>query len=589
MKRSVMLLIVGSLMVAGGGVMPASAQLFGSDAKNWEKVLVELKKINARLVTLHTRDLPTLHGNQADLKDQVDHIRGMFPGLQGKLEENNTRQEERLRQLEARLGQVDSAVKSALARQTQVQQEEIAGFKKDMTGKFEELKQSLAKDTETIAAANQAQLQAIQEQNQKAWVSMKQQLDKQADLTGQVIDHLTRILDSTGRQYQEVTRRLEGLKTALSANRETLAAGFKAIEENNKVVNANTGAITKVLKKGFTEQEQIRQKVEALGGALTQARAQVETTRKAIGALKEILDPKLDQVIQNQAEHAARTGEVQKVLAEGHARIVEHLSASQKRQARFDEKFNTLIDTTQALLTHSGKVGEQVSQLGGKVDTAQTGVQVANEKIVKLIEVLKVMAADQQKLDGIQQGVGALQSQAEAARAREETLLKNTEQIRQGLGALQTQAEAARAHEETLLKNTEQIQQGLGALQTQTEAARAREETLLKSTGQIQQGLGALQTQTEAARAREETLLKSTELIRQGLGALNTLAAASQSREEKILQQVQKEGAAVQKRLEDLRRKANVTIARNDDILKLLKTKGAPAGARKPSAPGKKG
>jgi len=431
MKRLASFLIAWFLLFCAVAAAPASAQLFGSEAKNWEKVLVELKKINARLVTLHTRDLPTLHGNQADLKDQMDNVRGLLPALQGKMEESNTRQDQRFGQLDARIGQIETLVKGELERQTVKQQAELTGFKKDMVDKFEQLKLGLARDMETFAASNQKQFQGMKDQNDKAAAAMKLQLDKQADLSGKVIDHLGGILDAGARQYQDLDRRLDTLQQALATSQKTLAGGFSAIEANNKVVNANTGTITEVLKKGFTEQEKIRLKVEALETALAKTGANVDMTRKAIGTLKEILDPKLDQLTRGQADFETRQGEARQMLTAGQKQIFDQLAADQTRQKQTEEKFGKLVDSTQAIITHSGRTGEQITQLVGKVEHNQGEVNLANEKLTKLIEILKTMAQDQQKL---------------------ENLLKSDAEIRESLADLRRKANVAISRNDDILK-----------------------------------------------------------------------------------------------------------------------------------------
>lgn len=514
MKPLTQIMIASILILLTGGATPASAQLFGSDEKNWEKVLIELKKINARLVSLNNKDLPTLHSNQADIMEQTHTMRSMLPGIQGKMEELRSNQTDQLGEMQARIGQIETFVQGELARQGELQKGEMSGFKKDVADKFDQLRQGMAQDMEQMAAGNQAQFRQMTQNNDAALAAMKLQLDKQADMTVQVIGHLTKVLEVNEKQYQTLNTRLDGLQQAVSANAQVLNAGFVAIESNNRVVNANTDTITRVLKKGFTDQEKLQLTLDGMGTEFKQGQANLELTRQAIGKLKEILDPKLDALAAGQS-----------AVVSGQKQVAAQIGTIETGQTQVTERFNKLVETTQALLTHTGQVGERLNTLGGKMETGQGDVQLTNQKLGKLIDILKAMAQEQQKFDHLITGQGEIR-----------TAVAGSEQ-----------------------KITNMIL-GLGQVK--------------KAVSDDQEKLGhILNNQNELRKMVISASAQSGQVLSTSLEVEKAVTGAS-AKVDQVLQGSQQFGEA----LADLRRKANVNISRNDDILKIIKGAGGGKG-----------
>lgn len=497
------------------GVNPASAQLFGSDEKNWEKVLIELKKINARLVSLHNKDLPTLHHNQAEMMEQVGGLRSMMPGIQGKMEELRSNQSDQLTQVQARIGQIETFVQGEMTRQADLQKGEMNGFKTDVAAKFDQLRQGMAQDMEQMAAANQGQFQQMTQNNEAALAAMKLQMDKQADMTGKVIGQLTKIVEANANQFQTLNTRLDSLHQMVTANSQTLNAGFVSIESNNRVVNANTDTITRVLKKGSADQEKMQSAVVAMGAEMSKAQGNIKLTRDAMGALKDILDPKLDGLAAGQAR-------LQEGLAGGQKQIADQVGAMQSGQVQITERFNKLVETTQAMLTHSGQVGERLNQLGGKMESGQGDVQLNNQKLGKLIDILKTMAQEQQKFDHLITGQGQIQTAIAGDKQKIDNLILGLGQVHKAVSGDE--------------QKMNQLLNGQNEVRKVVIAASAQSGQVLSASLQVEKAVSG-------TAARMEQILKGNQ--------------------------------AFQEALTDLRRKANVNISRNDAILKALKQSGA--------------
>jgi Mg2+ and Co2+ transporter CorA len=101
------------------------------------------------------------------------------------------------------------------------------------------------------------------------------------------------------------------------------------------------------------------------------------------------------------------------------------------------EKFNKLIDLSAELATHSSELESSlVGQLkeSAQIDDARNSkVDLANEKLSRLIEILKVIAKGQEKLGPVAASLGNMQKeQAE--------IKKNQEEIKEALADLRRKA-----------------------------------------------------------------------------------------------------------------------------------------------------
>ncbi len=539
MKRLLNFLWISIFLSLVFSASPASAQLFGSDEKNWEKVLIELKKINARLVSLHNKDLPTLHRNQAEMMDQVGSLRNMLPGIQGKMEELRSNQSDQMSGIQNRIGQIESFVQGEMSRQGDLQKAELSGFKKDVADKFDQLRQGMAQDMEQMATANQGQFQQMTQNNEAALTAMKLQMDKQADKTGQVIGHLSKILEANASQFQTLNTRMDSLNQMVMTNSQALNSGFVAIESNNRVVNANTDTITRVLKKGFTEQEKVQVAVATLGAEISKAQDNIKLTRDTIGLLKGIIDPKLDALTRGQATLQNGQSTVQQSVVSGQKQIADQVGAMQAGQVQITERFNKLVETTQAMLTHSGQVGEQLNQLGGKVVSGQGDMQLNNQKLGKLIDILKAMAQEQQKFDHLLNGQGKIQTSLASDQQKIDNLIL-------GLGQVHKMASGEEQKIDNLILGFSQVHK------------------MVSGEGQKLDQL--INGQNEVRKAVIATSAQSGQVLSASLEVEKTVTGSSAR-----MEHIMKGNQAFQEALADLRRKANVNISRNDAILKKLK------------------
>ena len=141
--------------------------------------------------------------------------------------------------------------------------------------------------------------------------------------------------------------------------------------------------------------------------------------------------------------------EVQKV------QIVKSLKALQAQNAASSETLGTLKELTSELAIHSAELENSVvGQLKDSVQKEEARnikVDLANEKLSRLIEILKMIAKGQAKLDPVATTLGAVQkSQAD--------LKKNQEEIKKALADLRRKANVNISRNDDLKKTLRQLQ-----------------------------------------------------------------------------------------------------------------------------------
>lgn len=109
-----------------------------------------------------------------------------------------------------------------------------------------------------------------------------------------------------------------------------------------------------------------------------------------------------------------------------------------------DEKFNKLIDLSTELAIHSTELESsmvgQLKESAQKDDAGNTKVDLANEKLSRLIEILKTIAKEQAKLGPVATTLGTMQKEQGALQKAQAGLKKNQEEIMKALADLRRKA-----------------------------------------------------------------------------------------------------------------------------------------------------
>ena len=116
----------------------ASADVFGTDDETWERVFIDLKKINSRLVRLETSQIGSLRNQLEDLLRQIEEVKQTLPQLQGSVELNKSETISSLSKIRSQISDLDAEVRNQVLAKIKKQSKILDRFQKDQ--------QSLKKD-----------------------------------------------------------------------------------------------------------------------------------------------------------------------------------------------------------------------------------------------------------------------------------------------------------------------------------------------------------------------------------------------------------------------------------------------------------
>ncbi|TDJ52813.1 MAG: hypothetical protein E2O43_03265 [Nitrospina sp.] len=347
----------------------ASAQLFGGDNNKWERILLEIKKLNTRIVE---KVIPQIDRINSDIKkikieisrvktevrnvrsgnnnlsEQIDTLSNMIPGIQSSMEQSQVRAMQQIQALGKRLEQLDA-------------------IKQEVATQLGSLKDSMAKDMEQIAELNQGAFQGLIKSNEKHLRNQNARVDKSIAI------------------MTEMAKGGANTSEALAVLQAGLVENSKARSEQNK-------KIIDILSKSLKEQQAAAIEIDALGGNQAKSDENVRYARETMVALKGILDKRLaeidktQQALQAQNDQAMQDADL----------IKQNLQITDQKINKLAEGLQAIhnqgIDTTKSMLTNASEVNQ-------KIDENRAEVKLTSEKITKLIEILKAIAEKQGKLE----------------------------------------------------------------------------------------------------------------------------------------------------------------------------------------------
>jgi DNA repair exonuclease SbcCD ATPase subunit len=181
---------------------------------------------------------------------------------------------------------------------------------------------------------------------------------------------------------------------------------------------------------------------ETLLANIVETNKNIDQNRKTMGVLQEILNQRLTSAAQEQASGEARvtravqkntelinnnlkvadekinrlaatlkTLEAQKIETDSALNTLlntlkEDLGHVQASNQTADPKLNILIDASQQIAAQSSQIQLGLQESVKGVGASQAKVDLANQKLAKLIEILKTIAAEQEKAQQVLKGQG---------------------------------------------------------------------------------------------------------------------------------------------------------------------------------------
>ena len=423
----------------------AFAQLFGSDEENWKKVFLELKKINHRLVTLETVEIDSLKNHLENLLREIEEVKYTVPQLQGVVELNKSETLSGLNKTNAKLDDLTAEVKNQVLSKIHQQNKTLELFR-----------QGLAQDMEKFEQTSKTNFQDFSVVNNKTLGQVVQQLEAQSATTKKGFDETialfrTDVIPAMAEENQ--TNRKIIIAQLTQANKDT-QKNLETFSAKNQQLNQK---LIKILQESLKQELETKPLLDAIKkdmGVIQEIL--VGTNQDIAGNHSVIAEVKKAMVITNKNlivadEKTNKLAESLKALQVKNRVSNEALGALKaglEQAGEFnklaDKKFNKLIDLSSKLAVHSteleSSVTGQLKDSAQKEDTRTTKVDLANEKLSRLIEILKAVVKEQAKLDPVAKALSDIQKKQKALQKAQAGFIKDQAAVKEALADLRRKA-----------------------------------------------------------------------------------------------------------------------------------------------------
>ena len=410
------------------------------DEEYHKKILEALKRMNIRLVR-EANKMESLKSVQNSLLNQIMAMRTSIEQIQATGELNKSEMLASVEGLKNKILTVESHLKNEVMIALDGQRQDNKRYQEQFSTVLSQLKDSLATDMEGLSKANQQQFNVFSETNNKQLQQIVNALEDQNRklLQTQALfkTDLIPALDTQG----DETRR--ALVTELSQAR--------AIQENffdsrHKQTLASLGTL--------------QEKNKALIGVLKKIILIDETTSKNVDQTKKmivILQEVLVQRMKNIAEAEANLKvHLDKGLIDIKGNQKKTTSQLERMVSSSDKLKKQSTQIEKSIQLSEANISSQSSQLGQslrqRIDSARAQSELSNEKLSRLIDILKSFAVEQEKIDKALQTFSVNQGKSEQILQGQKKLDVTQKKITEALKDLRRKANVNISRSEDILK-----------------------------------------------------------------------------------------------------------------------------------------
>ena len=423
----------------------AFAQLFGSDEENWKKVFLELKKINHRLVTLETVEINSLKNHLENLLREIEEVKYTVPQLQGVVELNKSETLSGLNKTNAKLDDLTAEVKNQVLSKIHQQNKTLELFR-----------EGLAQDMEKFEQTSKTNFQDFSVVNNKTLGQVVQQLEAQSATTKKGFDETialfrTDVIPAMAEENQ--TNRKIIIAQLTQANKDT-QKNLETFSAKNQQLNQK---LIKILQESLKQElenkpllDAIKKDMEVIQEILVGTNQDIAGNHSVIAEVNKamVITSKNLIVADEKTNKLAESLKALQVKNRVSNEALGALKAGLEQAGEFnklaDEKFNKLIDLSSKLAVHSteleSSVTGQLKDSAQKEDTRTTKVDLANEKLSRLIEILKAVVKEQAKLDPVAKALSDIQKKQKALQKAQAGFIKDQAVIKEALADLRRKA-----------------------------------------------------------------------------------------------------------------------------------------------------
>ena len=415
-------------------------------------ILEALKRMNSRLINIETNSLRSIKDVQKSLLNQVMTIQPSIEQIQSTGELNKSEMLASIRRAEGRIVGIENHLKTEVMPKLDKQTQEDKKFKIEFSALIDQLKNSLIADMKSIFKANEKHFKMFsdgnKEQLQKVVNVLENQNKNLIAAQGLFRTDLIPALDTQSEKTRkalitELAQARASQKNFLKSNHKQMVSSLATIDEKNKM-------LIEIFKKSILVDEKTKILTEEIQRNLTGANLNIIQTKKLIEqmgkSLLEIKDTQkgvktpLNILVNTSKKINQETSEAQKNLKIS----VERLTDSSKSQSELsNEKLSRLIDILKTFAIEQGKVDQALQMFlaeQGKIDQVLQGQK-------KLDVVMQTQEKVGQALQG--QGLESISSQ--------ETILKAQQEIKKALKDLRNKANVNISRNDDILKKIKKI------------------------------------------------------------------------------------------------------------------------------------
>jgi len=415
----------------------ASAQLFGSDEENWKRLFHELKKINSRLVKLENDEILNLRYQLEDLLRQIEEMKQILPQLQGAVELNKSETNSKVKKLDAKLSDLQAEIKHQVLHKITQQGKTLD----NVNEKQKKLKEGLAQDMEQFQRVNKESFNNFASINKSMLETIVQRLVSLDETTKKNFEDMKGLFisDVIPAMAKENQENRTVILQHLSASRETSDKTLENLSvKNQKLID--------ILEENLIQGAETKNQVEAINKNIDSVDKSVKVINKSVTTVNNnlvVMDKNITVNNKNLMvadEKMNKLAETLKALQTQHSASNENLATLNDSLGKIqaldqlaDEKINKLIENSTTMVTHANQLEtsilSQLKQSSQKEDSNQDKIDLANEKLARLIEILKAIANEQDKMGKFVEAQSGLKKVQEG-------LVKNQEGIKEALADL---------------------------------------------------------------------------------------------------------------------------------------------------------
>ena len=512
-KITAKIFVIGFLLI--GIFFPSFgfAGIFSDDEKNWDFLFKTLKKINLRLSNLESKEVKTIKQAQGQIYSQLEEIQRLLPSLQGIMEVNKSEIDKRISNLLTKTEEIQTLSvnqEQHLKSDFESMKTKLELVLQTVNNSLEDQKTGIVNEFDLIKKGIATDIKSLSDSNTQ---NFKNFSDAEAESFRKIVENISITNDNISNTNKTIKENL--IPAIIQENKNILSQIIAKIGQNKEETYQQNEKLVKILESTLTIQQ-------------TNQNQLVENLKKVNGNVTLYGEGfnNLQATIKN--------------LADGAQKNADSLNASITRLQEISNQNSNVIKTNELTLK---TVTEKIDNSSEAIKLRAESVKQNSNKLIKVFEILESFADQSkvfdQKLDAAISNAILSNSQTKAS---DEKLTKLIE-------LFETNAQFIQKLEKELNISSQKV----GENQASVILANEKLAKLIE----IMKTMAVSQSRIDEVAVAQKQMVQSQDQI---IAAQQQMSAAQN--------QINESQNNIKEALADLRRKANVNIARNDDIKK---------------------